>query len=85
MREIERRIGRKLTEAERRLLHDEISKQNLNVDDIIEIGEDLFGVTIVMPQGEPGGNEDNQEEEYNENTSENDPDAKLKTTWHTKR
>ncbi len=42
--EVERACGmKKATKKQRRQLHDEITKQGFTVDEIIEIGIDLFG------------------------------------------
>ncbi len=43
VRECEARIGRKLTRAERRELHDEITKQGYDKWEIIEICVAMFG------------------------------------------
>ncbi len=42
LKQIERRIGRRLTKGERRRLHDEITKQGFTVEEIIEIGVSMF-------------------------------------------
>jgi hypothetical protein len=42
VREIERRIQRKLSRSEQRRLHDEISGQQFDFHEIVEVGLSLF-------------------------------------------
>jgi hypothetical protein len=42
-KEIQRRLGKKLSKADRRRLHDEITKQGFTPEEIIEIGLSMFG------------------------------------------
>ena len=43
LQQIARKLGRPLTKAEQRRLHNEISKQGYSVEEIVEIGISMFG------------------------------------------